>query len=206
MRETMQLPDAVLRERERLLHACAAHLTSFGARNLRVRGLAGYPDPLHIPVWNAPMVPDLMAEGPEHTALVGVVVGEKGRKGTEGINNIPSVPNGTAEWHRMARSVWTPCREAESRSRPAPIRGSRAGSATRALLYRKIGHQGCDLPSSDPSPQALTALVEAPPPALGVPRKKAARRPLPPPCKVVRGSVPARPPPCPGEQESPQPE
>ncbi len=76
MRETVQLPDAVLRERERLLHACAAHLTSSGVRNLRVRGLAGYPDPdpLHIPVWNVPMVPDLMAESPEHTALVGVVV------------------------------------------------------------------------------------------------------------------------------------
>lgn len=76
MRETVQIPDAVRREREDLLRACAIRLGTAGGRNLRVRDLAGYPDPepLHIPVWNASMVPDLTAEGEDGTALIGIAV------------------------------------------------------------------------------------------------------------------------------------
>lgn len=76
MRETVQLPEAVRHEKEQLLRACVARLGAAGARNLRVRDLPGYPPPeaLHIPVWNAPMVPDLAADGSDGTALIGVAV------------------------------------------------------------------------------------------------------------------------------------
>lgn len=70
-----QLPDAVIHEMEQLLKGCATHLEQGGYRNIRVHDLEGYPEPeeLQIPVWNAPMVPDLMADRPSGGALVAAV-------------------------------------------------------------------------------------------------------------------------------------
>ena len=68
------LPDAIQHEREALLRGAIAAFQREGFQEFAAKDLQGYADPEHlvVPVLNAPMQPDVLARGPNATA-VGVV-------------------------------------------------------------------------------------------------------------------------------------
>ena len=73
--QTESLPSAVIFEREAMLYSAVDQFRHAGHPVRAVHGLRGFKEPpkLQIPVWNAPMRPDIYAEDSDGHPILGLV-------------------------------------------------------------------------------------------------------------------------------------